>query len=47
MITVARNINGSLTLMTIAYGRLIQQTYYGYSKREANRLFREHIRCES
>ena len=45
--TTTRNLNGSLTVSTIEYGRLIQQTYYGYSKREAVRLFREHVRNES
>ncbi len=42
--TVTRNLNGSLTLSTIAAGHLVQQTYYGYTKREAQRLFRTHIR---
>ncbi len=45
--TVTRNLNASLTLSTIEYGRLIQYTYYGYTKREAVRLFREHVRNES
>lgn len=47
MTTTTRNINGSLTVSTIEYGRLIQQTYYGYTKREAVRLFRQHVKGES
>lgn len=37
---VERNINGSYSISDVIDGHLVTRTYYGYSKREAIRLFR-------
>lgn len=39
--TVTRQLNGSWHIMDIIDSQLVQRTYYGYTKREAQRLFRE------
>lgn len=42
-LTVQRNLNGSLAVSTIYRDHLVTRVYYGYSQREAKRLFLEHI----
>jgi hypothetical protein len=38
--------SGALLLTTIHNGRFRKRTYYGYSQREAKRLFREYVLTE-
>lgn len=42
-ITVTKNLNGSLTLASVVNGHRIQRVYFGYSLREAKRLFRKEV----
>ena len=37
------NYNGSITLSDIHNGYYIHQTYYGYSKQQAKRMFKEYL----
>lgn len=43
-ISITRNLNGSLTLATVAAGRLISYTYYGYTREQATRMFRAYVK---
>jgi hypothetical protein len=36
--------SGAWMISTIAWGRLITRTYYGYTKREAQRRFKQYIK---
>jgi hypothetical protein len=44
--TVEKQLNGSLLVYTVHKGRLVRMVYYGYTKREAVKLFREHLKSE-
>lgn len=44
--TVERQYNGSYHISDIVDGYLVQRTYYGYTKREAQKRFREVIKKE-
>lgn len=46
-ITETKNFNGSVTLSTIAHGRLCWQTYYFYTKRERTKLFRDYVNTQT
>ena len=41
--TVTKLHNGAYTVSTMTNTRYVWQTYYGYTKREAIRLFREYL----
>jgi len=42
MLTIERNaVDGTWHIMDIIDGQLVQRTYYFYTKRQAQRLFRE------
>jgi hypothetical protein len=43
-ITVERNHAGAYVLSAIHGGYLVSRQYYGYTKREAVRLFKEELR---
>ena len=42
-ITIEKSIYGSLTLSTVINDRYYHKQYYGYTKREAIKLFKEFI----
>lgn len=42
--TIEMNTRGGYVISTIHKGQYIRRTYYGYTKREAMRLFREYVR---
>jgi len=44
---IERNPNGSLTFYESVNGYLFTRTFYGYTKREAARLFAAEIKKES
>lgn len=37
------NYNGSITLSEVFKGYLQSRTYYGYSRREAKKMFKEYL----
>lgn len=41
--SITINHNGSLTLSDIYKGYLQSRTYYGYSRKEAKRMFKEYL----
>jgi hypothetical protein len=46
-VIVTRNINGSLNVSDIVAGYFVTRTYYGYTRRQAVRLFKQHIKAMS
>ena len=42
--TIEKNREGAYVISDIVSGYLVTRSYYGHTKREAVRLFREHIR---
>lgn len=38
-----RNLNGSYTVSRVVRGYLVSRTYFGYTKREAEQMFREEV----
>jgi hypothetical protein len=45
-ITTNRNRNGGLVLSAVVGGYLVSRQYYGYTKREALKLFRSELKTE-
>ena len=41
--SITKNYNGSITLSDIIDNQLINRTYYGYSIKEAKRMFKEYL----
>ena len=41
--SIIKNYNGSLTLSSIYKDYLVSRTYYGYSRIEAKRMFKEYL----
>lgn len=41
--SITRNYNGSITLSDIIHNQLINRTYYGYSIKEAKKMFKEYL----
>jgi hypothetical protein len=41
--SITINYNGSITLSDIIHNQLINRTYYGYSRIEAKRMFKEYL----
>ena len=41
--SITKNYNGSLTLSSIYKDYLVSRTYYGYSRIEAKRMFKEYL----
>jgi hypothetical protein len=44
MVSVSRNLNCSLVLSSVIQGQYISHVYYGYTVREARRLFAQYVR---
>ncbi len=44
---VMRNINGSITVSGIINGYRVQRVYFGYTARQARRMFRHDVRTVS
>lgn len=42
-VTQRKTPDGAWHCSTIAFGRLVQRVYFGYTKRESERLFRSFI----
>jgi hypothetical protein len=42
--TIEKNIHGALVISAVIGGYLISRQYYGYTRREAVRLFRDEVR---
>ena len=42
--TIEKNREGAYVISDIVSGYLVTRSYYGYTKRDAVRLFRAHIR---
>jgi hypothetical protein len=40
---ISKNYNGSITLSEVFKGYLQSRTYYGYSKRDAKRMFKKYL----
>jgi hypothetical protein len=42
-VTITKNYDGSYTFFTIEEGYFVQQRYYGYTKKEATKLFKQKL----
>ena len=42
--SIEKNKEGAYVISDIVSGYLVTRSYYGYTKRDAVRLFREHMR---
>jgi hypothetical protein len=42
-VTITKNDDGSYSFHTIAEGYFVKQRYYGYTKKEAIKLFKEKL----
>jgi hypothetical protein len=43
-VTVTKNTDGSYTYFAISEGFFVKQRYYGYTKKEATKLFTQKLR---
>ena len=41
---IEKNLNGSLVISELVNGQFITRVYYGYTKRECIRMFRDEIK---
>lgn len=46
-VIVTRNFNGSLNVSDIVKGYFVTRTYYGYTRRQAVRMFKQYVKSVS